>query len=186
MDTNAIWFFVALMGLTVPFGILCGVEGGKAAKREGRQYDERQLLALKGGYQAGFIVLAAYYVVYALGECFAPRFMDFLGYVGILTGVLLAALVILVISVAKDAYFTPKTNKKAMLWLNVFLAGVWGLEFALFVGDGLVQNGRLHYTCLYLEVAVIYLVAAVAPLIRERARKNGSGSEEDGGSGEDA
>lgn len=129
--------------------------GGKVAfgcGGNGKDYDERQILARGNAYKVGFFTLTAYIVLMGL----LAEMMDFiLSFSMLWIGVCIAVGVFVIICVVKDAYMSLRENAKGIMILFGGV-GILNLLASLFSPEPFVetvqviQNGRT-YECVKLS-----------------------------------
>lgn len=141
--------------------------GGKivfGCGKDGKDYDERQMLARGKAYEAGFFTMMAYIVfVGILADIMENRFMLSFGVLWI--GASISIGVFVIICIVKDAYMSLRENAKGIL----IMLGSVGL-FNLFTGlsnrEHLVENVEITrkgqtFECIRLSADTTNLVVGI-------------------------
>ena len=162
--------------LAVLVGVLFRKRGGMGFGRA--RYDERQKLARGKAFQAGFITVLIYEVLYALGDLLGLRWT--VHFTGVMIGLFLGVAVFGVVAVCQDAYLS--LNEKPQGWL-----ALWGsiiLANGACVADQiahreLIRDGMLTADWLNALCGGLFVVILVAQLLHSaRVRREEMEEEE--------
>ncbi len=136
------------------------------------QYDERQLLARKSGFQYGFFTLIGYNIILAITEIIG---LDLPIASGILLflGIILSGFVFILYCIYKEAYISLNENVTrltivfSLLALINILIGILHIYEGTMVENGIVQVPILNLTCGILMSAVIIALFLRNPNTKE-------------------
>lgn len=141
--------------------------GGKivfGCGKDGKDYDERQMLARGKAYEAGFFTMMAYIVfVGILADIMENRFMLSFGVLWIGAGISIGVFVI--ICIVKDAYMSLRENAKGIL-IMLGSIGLLNLFTGLSNREHLVENVEITrngqtFECIRLSADTTNLVVGI-------------------------
>lgn len=161
--------------LVVLMGVLFRKQGGVGFGRA--KYDERQQLARGKAFQAGFITVLIYELLYAVGDLLGLRWT--VHFTGVMIGIFLGIAVFGVVAICKDAYLSLNDTSGGMvLWAIIILSN--GVCVADQIAHReLVQNGLLTANWLNALCGGLFVVILVAQLLHSaRARREEMEEEE--------
>lgn len=145
--------------------------GGKivfGCGKDGKDYDERQMLARGKAYEAGFFTMMAYIVfVGILADIMENRFMLSFGVLWIGAGISIGVFVI--ICIIKDAYMSLRENAKGIL-IMLGSVGLLNLFTGLSNREHLVENVEITrngqtFECIRLSADTTNLVVGILMFI---------------------
>ena len=147
--------------LVVLMAVLFRKQGGAGFGRA--RYDERQQLARGKAFQAGFITVLIYELLYAVGDLLGLRWT--VPFTGVMIGIFLGLAVFGVVAICKDAYLSLNDTSGGMvLWAIIILAN--GACVANQIAHReLVQDGMLTADWLNALCCGLFVVILVAQLL---------------------
>lgn len=142
------------------------------------KYDERQQFARGKAFQAGFITVLIYELLYALGDLLGLRWT--VHFTGVMIGLFLGVAVFGVVAICKDAYLSlnEKPQGWIAMWVIVIVAN--GASVADQIAHReLIRDGMLTANWLNALCGGLFVVILVSQLLHSaRARREEMEEEE--------
>lgn len=160
---------LALFGSAVIlFGVMTLI--GRAEKRGGPQYDERQIIGRGQAYKRAFFALLVYNVVYACVDSGGITWCE--PGVGMVIGIFWSVTIFAITAISKDAFGGIYTKPKSIILLFLLIIVVQSICFVAECIDGnLIENGILTMRFISLFNAICFAVILAVYLIYNRKTK---------------
>ena len=173
MSDNTVWIVSLFFGLFALMIVWFVVIIAPGQRKNGKEYDERQIMARNQAYKYSFVLLLLYCTACAILEIVGIKWalMPVMLFIGIFCSVTL----FVIICIIKDAYNEFHRKNKPSGFMNITLMyGVFGLyRFIrnIYEDESIFTDGMLNGNIIYLISAVMFLSMYVTKMISDLMKK---------------
>ena len=179
MDWGLVLMFVALAAMIVTTFVMFGRQNKGRGNTDGSGFDERQVLYRGKAFKYSFIIMSAYYAIYAVivsfcGEGFGAE--ELMIFIGLEIGLVFCY----VYCILHDAFVAVNRSFAFIVIMDLCCLTIQLISFFRERAQGalLIENGKLTSTGLPLSLAVSFGVILIALLVRRHYQKKEEREEE--------